>query len=191
MDEASGELGGNELDAPETWRFSIDVAIAWEKAFSEAATPHTRKVALRSAIIMSPDRGGAFHKLLRLVRCGLGGKAGSGRQFVSWIHELDFIRALEFLIVRPSIDGIVNVSSPNPIPNAEFMRILRHVSGIRFALPATEWMLEVGAFFLRTETELILKSRRVIPTRLLDAGFEFRFPEWEEAARELIYSGRP
>jgi uncharacterized protein len=191
MDEASGELGGSELDAPETWRFSIDVAVAWEKAFSEAATPHTRKVALRSAIMMSPDCGGAFYKLLRLVRCGLGGRLGSGRQFVSWIHELDFIRAMEFLIAHPSIDGIVNVSSPNPIPNAEFMRILRHVSGTRLALPAMEWMLEVGAFFLRTETELILKSRRVIPTRLLDAGFEFRFPEWEEAARELIYSGRP
>jgi uncharacterized protein (TIGR01777 family) len=186
MDEASGELGGTEPDAPETWRFSIEVAVEWEKTFFEAATPRTRKVALRSAMTMSADRGGVFDKHLRLVRCGLGGRIGSGRQFVSWIHELDFIRAVEFLIGHGHIDGTVNLSAPNPVPNAEFMRILRNASGIRFGLPTPEWMLEFGAFFLRTETELILKSRRVIPGRLLDEGFEFRFPDWEGAARDLI-----
>jgi len=186
QDELNGELGGQEPNAPDTWRFSIDVATAWERTFNDAPTPHTRKIALRSAMVMSPSRGGVFDVLLRLVRAGLGGAAGSGTQFVSWIHEADFLRAIDFLISHPDLAGPVNLASPNPLPNAEFMRTLRRQWGMPIGLPATEWMLEIGARVLRTETELILKSRRVVPTRLLQSGFEFQFPEWELAAGDLI-----
>ena len=184
-DERTGILGGDEPGAPDTWRFSIDVARAWERAFDEAVTPHTRKVALRSAMTMSPDRGGVFATLVGLARLGLGGRAGDGRQFVSWIHESDFIAAVRWLIAHEEIAGIVNVASPNPLPNAEFMRVLRHACGVPFGLPASKWMLEIGALLMRTETELILKSRRVVPTRLLNAGFTFAFPDWPAAARDL------
>jgi uncharacterized protein len=184
-DETSGLVGGLEPDAPDTWRFSIDVATSWEQALNEASVPHTRKVLLRSAITLSPDRGGAFEVLLNLVRRGLGGRAGDGRQYVSWIHDEDFIRAIFWLIEHEEVSGAVNLSSPNPLPNREFMGILRQAAGVSIGLPATQWMLEIGAVFLRTETELILKSRRVIPKRLLDAGFTFQFPNWTEAARDL------
>jgi uncharacterized protein (TIGR01777 family) len=184
-DERSGILGGDEPDAPDTWRFSIDVARAWERAFDEAVCRHTRKVALRSAMTMSPDRGGVFDTLLGLARHGLGGKAGDGRQFISWIHDADFVAAVRWLIDRQDIEGVLNLASPNPLPNAEFMQELRASCGIRFGLPSTTWMLEVGAFFMRTETELILKSRRVIPARLLEHGFVFRYPHWRDAVRDL------
>jgi uncharacterized protein len=186
MDEAGGELGGSEPGAPETWNFSIDVATSWEREFFAAATPRTRKIALRSAVVMASDRGGAFATLLALVRFGLGGQAGSGDQFVSWIHDQDFTRAVDFLIAHDRIEGCVNLASPNPLPNRDFMRALRQAWGLTMGLPATKWMLEIGAFFLRTETELILKSRRVVPQRLLHAGFTFQFPDWAEAARELV-----
>jgi uncharacterized protein (TIGR01777 family) len=184
-DEATGILGGAEPGAPDTWRFSIEVAKAWERALAEAETPKTRKVALRSAMVMSPDRGGIFDVLLGLVRRGLGGASGDGRQYVSWIHGDDFLAALRFLLAHDEIDGAVNLASPNPLPNADFMRALRQAWGTRIGLPANRWMLEIGAFFLRTETELILKSRRVVPGRLMAAGFEFRFPEWRAAAGDL------
>jgi uncharacterized protein len=199
-DEATGVLGGHEENAPDTWRFSIDVAKAWEAAANEAVVPHTRKVLLRSAMTMSPDAGGIFDVLLRLVRCGMGGASGDGRQYVSWIHERDFIGAVTWLIAHPELDGPVNLASPNPIPNAEFMRTLRAAWGIGFGLPATKAMLEIGAFFLRTETELILKSRRVVPGRLLQSGFRFQYPTWAEASAELcarrrarrpIFQGKP
>lgn len=184
-DEASGLLGGSEPNAPDTWRFSIDVATAWERAATDAVTPHTRKVLLRSAMTMSPDRGGIFDTLLGLVRAGLGGQSGDGRQYVSWIHAQDFVRAIDWLIEHDSFEGPVNLAAPNPIPNAELMRTLRAAWGIPLGLPATAWMLEIGAFFLQTESELILKSRRVIPGRLLQSGFTFQFPTWAEAARDL------
>ena len=184
-DEATGILGGSEPGVPETWRFSIDVARAWERTLDEAKVPPTRKVKLRSAMTMSPDRGGIFDVLLGLVRRGLGGRAGDGRQYISWIHYEDFVRAIYWMIEHEEFDGAVNVCAPEPLPNAEFMRILRDASGRRVGLPATKWMLELGAIFLRTETELILKSRRVIPGRLLQAGFSFRFPKWPEAANDL------
>lgn len=186
MDEATGELGGAEPVAPSTWRFSIDVATSWEWEFFAAATPGTRKIALRSAIIMSPDQGGAFSILSKLVRAGLGGKAASGDQFVSWVHDADFVRAIDFMIAQEHLDGCINVCAPGPLSNREFMRALRHAWGARIGLPATRWMLEIGAFFLRTETELILKSRRVVPQRLPDAGFEFCFTDWLSAARDLV-----
>ena len=185
-DEASGMIGGNEPNAPQTWRFSIDVAKAWELAVNDAgALPNTRIVILRSAMTMSPDQGGIFAHLLGLVRCGLGGRAGDGRQFISWIHEYDFIRAIRFLIGTHDLNGVVNICSPNPLPNSEFMRELRRAWRTRIGLPAPKWMLEVGTFFMRTETELILKSRRVVPGRLLQHGFEFQFPNWRDAAADL------
>jgi uncharacterized protein (TIGR01777 family) len=183
-DEASGLIGGDE-SAPSSWRFSIDVARAWERAFNEAATPRTRRVALRSAMTMSPDCGGIFDTLLGLVKRGLGGQAGDGRQFVSWIHGEDFVQVTRWLIDHDDIDGVINVAAPHPLPNAHFMRVLRDASGTRVGVPAAEWMLEIGAVFMKTETELILKSRRVVPGRLLDHGFVFKFPHWESAAGDL------
>ena len=190
MDEATGELGGNEPGAPSTWNFSIQVAKAWEAAFFATPTPRTRKVALRSAMTMSPDRGGVFDVLLSLVRHGLGGTIGSGTQFVSWIHEADFCRAIEFLIAHPELDGTVNLASPNPVPNRDFMRILREAWGTRIGLPTTSWMIEIGTFLMRTESELVLKSRRVVPGKLLAAGFQFQFPEWQAAAKNLVEQWR-
>ena len=189
-DDVTGRLGGAEPNAPDTWRFSIEVATAWEKTLNEAATPHTRKVALRSAITLSPDRGGAFDILLRLVRFGLGGPNGDGRQYVSWIHDQDFVRAIFWLIDHPELDGPINIAAPNPLPNVEFMRALRAAGGIPLGLPATAWMLEIGAFFLQTETELLLKSRRVIPNRILQSGFTFQFPTWATAAHDLCQRWR-
>lgn len=186
MDEATGELGGGESDAPGSWRFSIEVATRWEKALFAANTPHTRKIALRSAMVMSAEPGGTFDLLLRLVRFGLGGACGSGKQFVSWIHEDDLVRAVDYLVEHEEFEGPVNVASPNPLPNEDFLRTLRKAWGARVGLPASQWMLEVGAFFLRTETELILKSRRVVPGLLLTSGFEFQFPEWRGAAEDLV-----
>jgi uncharacterized protein (TIGR01777 family) len=184
-DEATGIIGGSEPDAPDTWRFSIDVVKKWERELNAAATPDTRKVLMRSAIVMSPGQGGAFDMLLRLVRFGLGGRFGDGQEYVSWIHDQDFIRTVDWLIHHEEIDGPVNLAAPNPLTNAEFMQVLRNAWGIPFGLPATEWMLELGAFVLRSETELMLKSRRVIPTRLLQSGFTFDFPIWADAASDL------
>jgi uncharacterized protein (TIGR01777 family) len=183
--DEGGEIGGKEPGAPETWRFSIDVATSWERALDDARTPNTRKVKLRSAMTMSPDRGGVFDTLLRLVRFGLGGRAGDGRQYMSWIHEEDFVRAIYWLIERQNVEGAVNLSAPEPLPNAAFMRVLREAWGVSIGLPAAEWMLEIGARVIRTETELILKSRRVVPGRLLREGFQFRYPDWPAAAKEL------
>jgi len=191
MDEATGELGGGELiskrrRAPETWDFSIGIAKDWEAAFFETPTPRTRKVALRPAITFSPTPGNAFEAFINLVRFSLGGKQGNGRQYVSWIHETDFARAVEFLIDHEEFEGAVNLASPNPIPNWEFMEILREAYGMPNGFPAPALAIEIGAFFLRTESELVLKSRRVVPGRLLDAGFEFEFPMWPEAADDLV-----
>ncbi|HEX8457390.1 MAG TPA: TIGR01777 family oxidoreductase [Pyrinomonadaceae bacterium] len=184
-DETTGIIGGTEPDAPASWRFSIDVATAWERAVDEAPTPGTRKLKLRAAVIMSPDRGGAFDTLLRLVRFGLGGQSGDGRQYVSWIHDEDFVRAVEWLIEHEELVGAINLAAPNPVTNAEFMRALREAWGMPIGLPATRLMLSAGAFLMRSETELVLKSRRVVPARLLESGFEFRFPTWPAAARDL------
>jgi len=185
-DDVTGILGGDEPGLPDTWRFSIDVAKAWERAALESAVPGTRVVRMRSAVVMSPDRGGILDTLLTLVRRGLGGTNGDGRQYVSWIHEHDFVRAVEWLIAHDELEGAVNLASPNPLPNRDFLRALREASGMRIGLPATRWMLELGALVLRTETELVLKSRRVVPRRLLDSGFTFQYETWPEAARELV-----
>ncbi len=182
MDEATGEIG----PTPEAKdAFSIEVARAWEEALNEASTPATRKVALRTAMIFATGRGGVYRTLRGLTRWGLGGPIAGGGQFISWIHEVDFSRSVEWLIDRDDFSGPVNVASPNPIPHREMMRIIRRMCGVRFGLPATRWMLEVGAFVHRTEAELIIKSRRVVPRRLLAAGFQFRFPRMEDAVREI------
>jgi uncharacterized protein (TIGR01777 family) len=186
MDEATGELGGNEPDAPETWRFSIDVARQWERSFFASNTAHTRKIALRSAMVMSVEPGGVFEVLLRLVRSRLGGAWGTGRQYMSWIHEEDFLRAVEFLIGREDITGVVNLAAPGPLPNEQFLSYLRNAWGTSIGLPSTAWMLEIGAFFFRTETELLLKSRRVVPGVLQNHGFKFLFPQWPDAAKDLV-----
>lgn len=185
-DEATGRIGGDEPGVPAYWKRSIDIARAWERTLMEAATPHTRKVALRSAMVMSPDREGIFDVLLGLTRRGLGGTAGSGRQYVSWIHDQDFVRAVQLLLERDDLDGPVNLAAPNPLPQRELMSRLREAANVSLGLPATRWMLEVGAFFMRTDTELLLKSRRVVPGRLLDAGFAFEYPEWGAAVRNLV-----
>jgi len=145
---------------------------------------------MRSAIVMNPDPGSPFSTLLQLVRFGLGGAAGDGRQYVSWIHHQDFANAVLWLIEHEELEGPVNLAAPNPLINSEFMRVLRSAWGMPFGLPATEWMLELGAFLLQSETELILKSRRVVPARLLQSGFTFEFPEWSDAARELCERAR-
>jgi uncharacterized protein len=184
-DEQTGTIGGHEPDVPEAWHFSIDVAKAWERTLDEAATPHTRKVKMRSAVVMSPAPGGALHALLRHIRMGLG-YFGNGRQYMSWVHEDDFIRSLEWLIEHDELEGPVNIASPNPVPNREFMGELAEAWGTHVAVPTFRPMLDIGAFLMRTEPELVLKSRRVIPARLLGSGFRFDFPLWSDAARDLV-----
>ena len=141
---------------------------------------------MRSAIMMSPSRGGAFDVLLGLVRKGIGGTDGDGKQYVSWIHDLDMYRAVQFLIDREDLAGIFTLSSPNPLPNKDFMRDLRAAWGASIGIGAPAWLLEIAAYFMKTETELILKSRRVVPARLLSQGFQFQYPFWPEAARNLV-----
>ena len=190
-DEASGIIGGGEPNVPDTWRFSIEVAKEWERAVQSAGPlPRTRTVLMRAAMTMSPDAGGVFDTLLGLARRGLGGSSGDGRQFVSWIHETDFISALRWIIAHDSVSGPVNLAAPSPLPNSDFMRALREAWGIRIGLPAAKWMLEIGAVFLRTETELVLKSRCVVPGLLTQNGFTFQFPTWPEAARDLCRQWR-
>ena len=189
-DETNGIIGGSEPNAPDTWRFSIDVATSWERALRDSATPNTRRVAMRTAIVMHPTPGSPFDLLLRLARFGLGGQAGDGRQYMSWIHGRDFVSAVMWLIEHEEFEGPVNIAAPNPLTNAEFMRVLRAACGMPVGLPATEWMLEVGAFLLSSETELILKSRRVAPAKLLQSGFTFEFPVWPDAAAELCQQSR-
>jgi uncharacterized protein (TIGR01777 family) len=185
-DERCGTIGGGESNAPGWWQFSIDVARAWEAAATEAAVPSTRQVLLRSAMTMSPDPGGIFDTLRGLVRLGLGGRVGDGRQFMSWIHHEDFVRALRWLIDHEELAGVVNVAAPGPLPQAEFMRVLRRAMGVPFGLSGTSWMMEIAALIHGTESELILKSRRVVPTRLTESGFAFEFSSWDDAAADLV-----
>ncbi len=185
-DEATGRIGGDEPDAPPYWRTSVEIARAWEQAQTDAPTPATRKLALRTAMVMSPERGSIFDVLLGLVRRGVGGAVAGGRQFVSWIHERDFVRAVRLLLAREDLAGAINLAAPGPLPQREFMAVLRRAWGTRVALPATRWMVELGAFVLRTDTELILKSRRVVSRRLPEAGFVFDFPDWPAAAEDLV-----
>jgi hypothetical protein len=178
--------------------FSVEVAQAWERTLFEARLPLTpapspsdgareitRRVALRTSMVLGLGRNSVFPVLRRLTKCGLGGRQGSGKQFVSWIHVEDFCRALEWIIAHENLAGPINQCAPNPLPNEEMMRHFRAVCGMPIGLPATEWMLEIGAFFLRTETELIFKSRRVVPGKLLASGFAFKFPTFRAALADL------
>jgi uncharacterized protein len=189
-DEATGVIGGSEPGVPAYWSYSVSIAVNWEQAQASAVTPGTRKVALRTAIVMSPGRGGAFDMLSSLARVGLGGPVGGGRQYVSWIHGADLARAVSFLISRDDIDGAVNLAAPSPLPQREFMHELRAAWGVRVGLPATRWMAAIGAFALRSDTELLLKSRYVVPGRLTSAGFAFDFPAWPATAADLVKQAR-
>ncbi len=189
-DEHSGILGDESDDVPETWKFSLGVAKAWEAALDQAPTSSTRKVAMRSAMVMSEDRDGIFDVLLTLVRRGLGGSVGDGKQYVSWIHGDDFCRAVEWTIAHDELEGAVNFAAPNPLPYRDFMRELRDAWGMKFGLPTTKWMIEIGTRAMQTESELVLKSRRVVPARLQESGFKFEYSMWREAARDLCEKRR-
>ncbi|MEZ0296462.1 MAG: TIGR01777 family oxidoreductase [Candidatus Methylacidiphilales bacterium] len=189
-DEATGLTGGHEPDAPAAWHFSIDVVKAWERAAVESTgAGRTRLVLLRTSIAMMTD-GGAFPVMHNLARFGLGGTIGSGRQYMSWIHQEDFVRSVEEIIANDSLIGPVNLASPYPLPNKDFMRHLRAACGVPIGLPCPELLLAVGTFLLQTEPELVLKSRRVVPGKLLKAGFQFRYLHWEDAARDLCQRWR-
>ena len=182
MTEERGEIGGTPAAKDE---FSVRVAQAWENAFDAAATPDTRKVALRLGMVLGLERGTVFRVLRRLAHLRLGGPMAGGRQYVSWIHEVDFCRAVDWLFAHEEVSGPVNVVAPVPITNRAMMAQFRRACGVRVGLPATQWMLEVGSLVLRTETELVIKSRRVVPKRLQGAGFEFRYPTISPAIDEL------
>lgn len=176
MGETTGELGTD---------FSPQVVLAWENAFFELLSARTRQVAVRCAIGFS-DLGGAFPRFVQLVRMGLGGHHGSGRQFVSWVHEVDVARFFQWLIDTPQVDGIINLAAPNPLPEHELMQGMRDRIKPWAAFNIPSWMLGVGAFFLRTETELVLKSRRVAPTRATELGFTFRHTHMHTALQDLL-----
>lgn len=180
MTEKKGELG---------YGFSVNVATAWEREFFAHHRDGVRQVALRMAIVLGD--GSALTPLVRLTRLGLGGpqiggKTAGGRQHFSWVHIADVFRSIEFLLDHAEIADAVNVCSPHPVENRELMATLRRVLGVRFFIPLFSWMLELGAFAIRSETELLVKSRWVVPKRLLDAGFEFEFPTLDGALRDIL-----
>lgn len=176
--EATGVIGTG---------FSVGVATAWEAAFWACRTPGTRQVALRTSIVLGRD-GGAFPVMAKLAKVGLCTPQGSGQQWVSWLHIQDFCRAVEFLATQTEENGAFNVCAPHPVPNREFNGILCRALRPLLRLPQPAWLLEVGAFLLRTETELILKSRKVYPQRLLDLGFAFQYPTCEQAVTDLLHA---
>lgn len=184
--DEDGELGGEEPHVPLYWEYSVRIARNWEAAQQAADVPTTRRVALRTALVMSADRGSIFDYLLWMARLGAGGPVAGGGQFVSWIHADDFLRAVVFLLEHDDLDGPFNLAAPTPLPQRDFARILRRAWGRRVGLRATRWMAGLGAFALRSDTELLLKSRNVVPGRLLANGFGFDFPEWSQAAADLV-----
>lgn len=189
LDESS-VVEESAITGAEAWSssrgFTARVVRDWEAAFFAAQTPRTRKIALRGAVVLSPTHGSAFGVLSTLTRLSLGGTQGNGRQFVSWIHEADYARAVDFILAHEELAGPINIAAPNPVPNREFMAALRYAWDVPNGIPAPSLAIRLGAIFLRTEPELVLQSCRAIPGRLLDAGFEFEFPEWPEAAEDLV-----
>lgn len=174
MDEVTGEIG---------FDFSMNVARMWEKAFFQTETPQTKKTALRTSIVLGKN-GGAYVPLKKLAYLGFGGRQGSGNQFVSWIHEKDFARAVAFIIDK-EMEGVVNVVSPEPIRNRNFMKALRDSKNIPIGIPIGTLLLKLGAKIIGTETELVLKSRNVIPKRLQENGFKFIYGDIEKAMGKL------
>ena len=185
-DEATGQLGGHEAHVPAYWGYSVNIARAWEMALAHSNTPHTRKVAMRLGFVMSPDPGGVFDWLMWIVRHGLGGRFYGGGQSVSFLYDEDLLAALRFLLAREDLEGPVNLAAPEPVTNAEFMATLRRAAGVPFGLPVLPGMAELGAVFLGTDVELMRKSRRFVPRKLLDAGFEFTAHDWADAAPRLV-----
>jgi len=181
-DEVNGTVGATPAAKDD---FSVRVAQAWEAEFNSANTPRTRKITLRTAMVFGNESGGVYETLRKLTQLGLGGKMAHGRQYVSWIHADDFCRALDWLIDSPDSVGIYNICSPCPITNSGMMRTMRSTLNTSFGLPAFRWMLEIGAFLLGTETELIIKSRRVIPERILAEGFTFDHINLKNALEDL------
>jgi uncharacterized protein len=176
MTELAGEIGSG---------FSVEVAKEWERSFFSSELPNTRQAALRIAIVLGSD-GGVMTPYKKLVQFGLGGIQGPGTQMFSWIHIEDFYRIILFINERKELTGVFNCSSPDPISNHELMSTLRAKTNKSIGLPSPGWMLEIGAVFIRTETELILKSRWVIPERLLNEGFTFKYPTINEALDEIL-----
>ncbi|MBW4890461.1 TIGR01777 family oxidoreductase [Mucilaginibacter sp. HMF5004] len=176
QDEETGDIG---------YGFSIDVCNVWEKTFFEVNIPKTRKVALRMGIVLGLSDS-AFPRLLNLVKCGMGGPQGDGKQYMSWVHEQDAAKCTEWILQHPDLNGVINCTAPVPLKNTEFMACIRKAYGIPFGLPSPPWFLKIGAIIIGTETELILKSRWVIPKRLLDSGYQFKFSEAEHAIKDIL-----
>ena len=163
--------------------FSMNICKEWEETFWGCQCTGMRQVVLRTGIVLGPA-GGALPTLLNLTRAGLGGRHGDGKQYCSWIHENDFCRAVEFILMKGT-STIYNVTSPRPVRNSELTQALRKATGVQIGIPSPEWLLEIGAVFIRTETELVLKSRKVFPQRLLDEGFLFEFDDVNNALEDL------
>jgi uncharacterized protein (TIGR01777 family) len=180
MDQYTGETGRG---------FSVEVARAWEAVAGSATLPHTRLAILRCAMVMSP-MGGVLPRLVQLTRLGFGGRHANGEQFVSWIHAEDLCRAVQHVLDHEEARGTYYLAAPEPVRDGYLMAQL--VANIKplVAIPKPRWMLEAGAWLLRTEAELVLKSRRVVPTRLLAEGFAFRFPGITAALMHLLESRR-
>ena len=165
--------------------FSMNICKSWEQEFFKIKNEKTRKVALRTSIVLG-NNGGAFPKLRMITKLGLGGKQGRGSQMVSWIHIEDFCRAVEWIIQNENMSGAINITAPNPISNEEMMKKLRKQTNIPFGMNAPVWQLELASIFLKTETELLLKSRNVYPENLMKSGFQFLYPTFEEVAAKLL-----
>jgi uncharacterized protein (TIGR01777 family) len=186
QDERTGEFGGHEPGAPASWAFSVKVGQDWENALFEGSMDRTRRVALRTSLVMSTQSGSVFDVLSQLARVGLGGTNGRGDQRVSWMHADDYVRAIDLLLEDESLSGAVNLAAPQAPTNRDFMRVLRQAWGMPFGLPAPEFLIQIGTFLMRTEPELVLKSRWVLPERLQAAGFQFQFADWASAANNLV-----
>ncbi|HWK98341.1 MAG TPA: TIGR01777 family oxidoreductase [Parapedobacter sp.] len=174
-----------EHDLPEGTDFLAQVSQQWETAFANAATPMTRKVQLRIGAVLLSE-GGMLGPLVKLTKLGLGGTVGHGDQYVSWIHGDDFVKLVDWLIQNGHISGVVHASSPNPVTNADFMQALRKRVGAPVGIPTPAWAVRLGAWFIGTEPQLALDGRRVVSHVLEEAGFQFDFPEIQDALHHLM-----